>query len=74
MLSAQDRAALDLEARFWHFAGTKEMAIRRELGESPIRHYQRVVRLLGDPEAIAYAPMTCARLRAVLERRQRRVA
>lgn len=73
MLSEQDRAALDLESKHWHYAGTKEMAIRRELGESPIRHYQRVARLIDDPEAIAYAPALCARLR-VLRGRHGRVA
>ncbi len=74
MLSDADRAALDLESKHWRHAGTKEMAIRRELGESPTRHYQRVARLIREPEAMAYAPITCARLRAVLERGQRRTA
>lgn len=69
MLSDADRAALDLESKRWRHAGTKEMAIRRELGESPTRHYQRVARLLDDAAALAYAPMTVARLRAVLQRR-----
>jgi len=71
VLNDTDRAAIDFESRFWKFAGTKEMAIRRELGESPIRHYQRVARLMRDPEAIAYAPLTCRRLRAVVERGRR---
>lgn len=71
-LTDQDVAALDLEARFWRHAGTKEDAIRRELGVTPIRHYQRVARLLDDPAAIAHAPVVVARLRRIRDGRGRR--
>lgn len=64
-LTDADRAALDLEGRFWKHAGAKEDAVRVELGVTPTRHYQRVARLLDDPAAIAYAPFVVNRLRRV---------
>jgi hypothetical protein len=56
-----DRAVLDLEARFWKHQGTKEAAIRTELGLTPVRYYQRLARLLDDPAALAYAPAAVRR-------------
>jgi hypothetical protein len=70
-LTDTDRAALDLEARFWKHAGTKEDAIRRELGVSPTRQYQRVARLLDEPAAVAYAPFVVNRLRRIRAARRR---
>lgn len=63
MLSDSDRAVLDFEGRFWKYAGTKEAAIAAEFGISVVRYYQRLVRLLDDPEALAYAPALIYRLR-----------
>lgn len=71
-LTEQDRAALDLEGRFWRHAGAKEDAIRAELGATPTRHYQRIARLLDDPAAIAHAPVVVARLRRIRDARGRR--
>jgi hypothetical protein len=68
----QDVAALAIEARFWRHAGTKEDAIRGELGDTPMRHYQRIARLLDDPAALAHDPMTVGRLRRVRDRGRRR--
>lgn len=62
MLTDMDRAALDLEGRMWRYAAVKEEAIRAT-GTTPTRHYQRVTRLLDDPDALAYAPVTVNRLR-----------
>lgn len=68
MLTDTDRAALDLEGRPWRFAAAKEEAIRRARS-TPIRHYQRVARLLDDPDALAYAPVTVYRLRRLRDAR-----
>jgi hypothetical protein len=57
--------ALDLESLVWRYAGAKEDAIRSRLGVSPVRHHQRIARLIDDPAAVAYAPATIRRLRAV---------
>lgn len=69
MLSDTDRAVLDLEKRNWKYAGTKEAAIRDELGMTPTRYYQRLARLLQDQEALAYAPVAVNRLRRMLHTR-----
>jgi hypothetical protein len=71
-LTDDDRAALDLEARFWKHAGTKEDAIRRELGTTPTRHYQRVVRLLQVPAAWEHAPAAMGRFDRTLRAGRRR--
>lgn len=65
MLNEQDRAALDIEARSWRYAAHKEQAVTA-VGTTATRHYQRIRRLLDDPEAMAYAPMTVHRLRRLL--------
>ncbi|HET7430904.1 MAG TPA: DUF3263 domain-containing protein [Nocardioides sp.] len=69
MLGDSDRRALDLEARWWRFAGTKDAAVRAELGESPADYHRRLGRLLDDPEAAAYAPVLVRRLRRQRARR-----
>ncbi|MFD7648811.1 DUF3263 domain-containing protein [Streptomyces albidoflavus] len=70
-LSAQDRAVLALEARGWQRPGTKERAIREQLGLSPTRYYQLLGALLDDPAALRHDPVTVNRLR---ERRAARRA
>jgi len=72
MLSDIDRATLDVEAQHWRHAGTKEAAIREQLGMSSIRYYQRLARLADDPDAIAYAPAVTRRLRSIKDRAPRR--
>ena len=70
-LSEQDRAVLALEARGWQCPGTKERAIREQLGLSPTRYYQLLGALLDDPAALRHDPVTVNRLR---ERRAARRA
>lgn len=72
MLTETDRAVLDLESRHWRYAGTKEAAIRADLDLTAVRYYQALARLAAHPEAIAYAPLVCARTRALLARGTRR--
>ncbi|MGA5007071.1 DUF3263 domain-containing protein [Streptomyces koyangensis] len=70
-LSEQDRAVLAFEARGWQRPGTKERAIREQLGLSPTRYYQLLGALLDDPAALRHDPVTVNRLR---ERRAARRA
>lgn len=72
MLTDTDRAVLDLEARHWRYAGTKEAAIRAELGLTATRYYQRLAHLATTAEAHAHAPLVCARVRALLATGARR--
>jgi hypothetical protein len=53
----------------------KARAIRERFGLSVTRYHQLLNRIIDDPEALAYDPMTVRRLRRVREaRRRRRVA
>lgn len=69
-----DMAVLDVEARFWRWAGAKERHVKESLGLSPARYYQLVAALLDDPEALAYAPLVVHRLRRLRQGRRRRLA
>ncbi|WP_159622716.1 DUF3263 domain-containing protein [Ruania rhizosphaerae] len=66
-----DRAILDLEARFWKYAGAKETAIREQLDLSATRYYQRLNHLIATPAANAYAPIVVNRLRRALAKPRR---
>ncbi|MFD4990004.1 DUF3263 domain-containing protein [Streptomyces sp. NPDC058374] len=70
-LSDQDRAVLAFEARGWQRPGTKERAIREQLGFSPTRYYQLLGALLDDPAALRHDPVTVNRLRERREARRR---
>lgn len=65
MLTDTEKAVLDFEGQHWRHAGTKEAAIRAAFDVSATRHYQRLAALLERPAAVAYAPATVRRLRAV---------
>lgn len=67
------RAVLDFEGLWWSRPGAKEQAIRDQFGVSVARHTQRVNRLLDDPSAMAYSPLTVKRLRRLRDRRRGRV-
>ena len=62
MLAADDLALLDFEARAPRSLGAKEEAIRRELGLSPMRYFQRLNALLDSPDALAARPQLVRRL------------
>ncbi|MCV2395969.1 DUF3263 domain-containing protein [Actinotalea sp. M2MS4P-6] len=66
-----DRAILTIEGQHWRHAGTKEAAIHEQLGLSPTAYYQRLNRLLDDPEAVAASPLVVHRLRRIRVRRRR---
>jgi hypothetical protein len=71
VLSDQDKLILTIEGRRYLNAGRKDVAIREELGLSSVRYYQVLNRLLDDPAAVAYAPLTVNRLRRLRHSRAR---
>ncbi|MGY5764104.1 DUF3263 domain-containing protein [Brachybacterium sp. DNPG3] len=63
-LSDRDRRILALEGRTFRYVGTKERAIREEIGLSRTAYYVRLNALLDDPRALREAPAVVNRLRA----------
>jgi len=70
-ISDRDRAILDFERTWCTRDGSKEDAIRHELGISGTRYYQVLGALLDAPEAAAYDPLTVKRFRRNRDRRRR---
>lgn len=68
-LTDQQRAMLDLEREWWANPGGKEAAIVEQTGVTPTRYYQLLDRLLDEPAALAYDPITVNRLRRIRDRR-----
>ena len=64
------RAVLDVESRYWRYAGTKEAHVRAELGMTPTRYYQVLGALLDDPAAEAEFPQLVRRLRRLRDVRK----
>lgn len=64
MLTSADRAILDLESEQWRLRARKEQAIETRLGIKSTAYYQRLLALLDEPDAWAYAPALVKRLRA----------
>lgn len=65
-LTDLDIAILELEGRWWKYAGSKEQAIRDDLGITPVRFYQRLNQLLESEAALHRDPVLvnrCRRLR-----------
>jgi hypothetical protein len=62
-LTDLDRRILDFEAQWRRHAGAKEEAIRADLGMSPARYYQLLVRLIDTADAQEHDPMLVKRLR-----------
>ncbi len=67
-----DRRILDFEQKWWRTAGAKADAIMAEFGLSQTRYYQKLNRLLDDPEAAAYAPALVKRLQRIRSTREQR--
>ncbi|GAA4858583.1 DUF3263 domain-containing protein [Saccharopolyspora rosea] len=67
-----DRAILAFEKEHWHYAGNKERVIQERFGLSPTRYYQRLNRLLDEPEALAQQPALVKRLQRLRDGRERR--
>ncbi len=69
-----DQALLDFEADWPVWEGRKEAAIAARFDFSSQRYYQRLHRLIDDPAALSYDPMTVRRLRRRRDERLRRRA
>jgi len=70
-LGPQDRTILDLEKQRWRFAGSKETAIREQLGLSATRYYQTLNVLIDNPAALVAEPVLVHRLRRQREHLRR---
>ncbi len=70
-LNERERAILDFERSWWTRDGSKEAAIKEELGLSSARYYQLLGGLLKDDDALAYDPLLVRRLRRLRDRRRR---
>ncbi|SDR68348.1 DUF3263 domain-containing protein [Corynebacterium timonense] len=69
MLTPDDVAILDFEAAAPRSLGAKEEAIRRTLGLSPVRYYQRLNVLIDSADALAARPQLVRRLQRVRDQR-----
>ncbi|HET8657767.1 MAG TPA: DUF3263 domain-containing protein [Micromonosporaceae bacterium] len=70
-LTEREERILAFERRWWRRAGSKEQAIRDELGLSATRYYQLLNRLLDNPAALAFDPILVKRLRRIRAARAR---
>ncbi len=68
-LTPQQTGVLEFERRQWRRAGSKEVAIREELGISVGRYYQLLNALLDSPDALRHDPMLVKRLRRIRDAR-----
>lgn len=69
-----DHAILAFESEWWRYAGNKERVIQERFGITAIRYYQRLNRLLDEPEALAQRPTLVKRLLRQREEREHRRA
>lgn len=72
MLSARDKLVLDFERSWWLLPGPKDRAIQEHLGVSAATYYKTLRRLIDDPEAMRYDPLTIRRLGRMKTGRERR--
>lgn len=64
-LTDQERAILDMEKKRFKYQGSKEQAISKYLGLTPIAYYQQLNALIDTPRAIAAEPALTRRLRLI---------
>lgn len=69
-LAPRDRAILDLERTWWLRPGSKEAAIRGELGISGTRYYELLSQLVDRADAYGYDPLTVRRVRRARDARR----
>lgn len=70
-LNEREQAILDFERSWWMRDGSKEAAIKDELGLSSARYYRLLGGLLSNDDALAYDPLLVRRLRRLRDRRRR---
>lgn len=68
-LTDRDRAILALEVSWPRHSGSKEEAIRNDLGMSPARYYQLLWRLIETEQALEHDPLLVRRLRRIRDAR-----
>lgn len=68
-MTDDDHRIMQFEARWWRLAGSKDAAIRDELGLAPTRYYQRLHQLIGREDTLAAYPTLVNRLRRRAKRR-----
>ncbi|MFZ4584755.1 MAG: DUF3263 domain-containing protein [Acidimicrobiia bacterium] len=71
VLAPRDRAILDLERTWWQQPGSKEAAIKAELGMSGTRYYELLAEIIERPDALHYDPLTVRRVRRARTARRR---
>lgn len=71
-MTEQEHAIMRFEGRWWRLAGSKEAAIRDELGLSPTRYYQLLHQLIDRADVAAAYPVLVNRLRRRLAVRRPR--
>lgn len=71
-MNEADHAILAFENEWYRNAGSKERVIQERFGLSATRYYQRLNRLLDDPEALAHRPALVKRLLRQRDERERR--
>lgn len=62
-LTENEAAILNLEKKRFKYQGSKEQAITRTLGLTPVAYYQQLNALIDNPRAIAAEPALTRRLR-----------
>lgn len=62
-LSELEVAILNLEKKRFKYQGSKEQAITRTLGLTPVAYYQQLNALIDNPKAAAAEPALTHRLR-----------
>ena len=67
MLSDEGRAILDFERAHWREPGPKDQAIEMRLGLTAEVYYERLRRLVGTAQALAYDPLTTKRVLSLIE-------
>lgn len=70
-LSDLERRVLDFERTWWREPGTKQDAIRRDLGVSSSAYYAMLGALVTRDDALAYDPLLIRRLRRRRSARRR---
>ncbi|MGH2768221.1 MAG: DUF3263 domain-containing protein [Actinomycetota bacterium] len=67
----RERRILEFERCWWKYAGSKERAMREDLGLSATRYYHLLNEIIDMPEALSHDPILVKRLRRLRAFRQR---
>lgn len=70
-LPVRSTMILEFEGTHWKYQGAKESRVRELFSVGATAYYAELGRLLDDPAALAFAPMTVKRLRRLRDQRRR---